>query len=230
MGKNTAYSNLLYSELCDTKVLLNTLQKILLDEFRLQELSRFSYRHENGHCKLLLSYINRNAPAVRLHIWDPPSAESPTDIHSHAWNFRSSVVAGSLVNMIYDSTPGQCDGDKMFEYAVRLGDRHYTGHHLQCLGRTTLTETGRYHLPSGSEYGFAAGVIHQVMPGCDGAISVFLQMPFEREESRLFRTQQQNVDSVRVSLFSIREVGEIIEKAIVRITELGTEESEGWQK
>lgn len=221
----TIEAHKLYSTLSDNASLTSHLRLILSNRAQLEALSQRSYRHENGHCKLMLYYADRKSPAVRLHIWD--SSEGEADIHSHAWGFRSRVVEGSLVNLIYDKGELPDSGSEMFEYAVQLGDRRHTGHHLHCHGRVFIRETGRYYLPPGSQYGFAAGIIHQVCPSEEGAISVFLQQPFQREESRLFRTEEQSSASISVSLLSEVKIAAVLEQAIDRITNSALIEATG---
>jgi hypothetical protein len=56
---------------------------------------------------MLRTYLSKE---VRLHIWDPRRAfPNVSTLHTHPWNFQSQVVAGRLVDKIYDELKGRTD-------------------------------------------------------------------------------------------------------------------------
>ncbi len=75
--------------------------------------------HGNGFIQLDLD--NRN----RLHVWgDPriPKQEVSTPIHDHVFGFRSEIIVGRLINMVYKFAPNPFGDYRVYESVVRKGE------------------------------------------------------------------------------------------------------------
>lgn len=60
----------------------------------------------------------------RLHVWSKRhKVQNVSEIHTHPWNFRSTIVAGCLRNHIYrvGGIPS-CSGEWMYEQKIRCGE------------------------------------------------------------------------------------------------------------
>jgi hypothetical protein len=51
---------------------------------------------------MLRLYLN---PSLRLHVWSTKHAvDNVSEIHTHPWHFRSTIVAGKLTNVLYETS------------------------------------------------------------------------------------------------------------------------------
>ncbi len=74
--------------------------------------------HGNGFIQLDLDDRNR------LHVWgDPriPKQEVSTPIHDHVFDFRSRIIIGRLINMVYEYSPNPFGDYRVYKSAVREG-------------------------------------------------------------------------------------------------------------
>lgn len=108
----------------------------------------------------------------RLHIWDRRLRYPGVSmVHNHSWDLRSTIISGSLTNIIY--VPTQAGGQ------MYAGKRLITGYHttdVHPLEPVRLTGKKRYYLP-GEIYEQQASVIHET-DAEDGTITLM-----EREDN-----------------------------------------------
>lgn len=114
--------------------------------------------HGNGFVQVDLT------PTRRLHIWghpEIPSQKIPTQIHDHAFSFKSRILMGCLQDIRYREVP---DPNGLFMiHRVNVREREDTTLHPTG-ERVTLQGTSQYHYRSGDEYLCKAGHIHQSIP------------------------------------------------------------------
>jgi len=95
---------------------------------------------------MLRTYIGHSH---RLHIWDSRySVPNVSDIHTHPWNFDSTVVAGRMINLRYERRND--NSNSHMEQIIKCGEggglcgvpkREY----LVCSGSESLSEGESYH-------------------------------------------------------------------------------------
>jgi hypothetical protein len=144
-GFERAPSHALARELRDQREqLAGTLAAILGSRSLQVAIAGRSYWHPNGFAKFVLNRWPR-AGELRLHVWpEHPHAEN---IHGHAWDYESIVLAGELTEIAYrEGEPGE--GQAMWRHSysrVRrrrfaFGDASLV--HLRAVGGPQLHAVG----------------------------------------------------------------------------------------
>jgi hypothetical protein len=149
------------------------LGSVLRDEDWLDAVLARSYRHPNGFAKIVL--ISERSFQLRLHVWRPGDRSAPTieNIHSHHWDFASTIFLGSYR---YQEFVQADRGDPFHAYT-------YHGHQgmsysLRPVGIRDLRCTFDASLAEGTTYTLSTDVFHRVI--CDPdrlTVSVVLQGP-----------------------------------------------------
>jgi hypothetical protein len=87
-----------------------------------EEISRRSYWHPNGFAKLVLAH-DPLMGQVRLHIWPDMLAEG--DIHDHAWDYKSTTLAGEVTEIVYHESVSR-EGSPAWRHTYdRVGHRRF---------------------------------------------------------------------------------------------------------
>jgi hypothetical protein len=121
------------------------------------------YEWEVQGLGMLRTYLANN---VRLHIWnDWLRIKNVTPIHNHAWDLESTIVAGSIVNIIYFIMPSPG--------AVIYKRRTIDTNKGIVLAEDTcgLREVSREYYTEGQQYNQQWYEIHQSIPS-DGTVTI----------------------------------------------------------
>jgi hypothetical protein len=115
-------------------------------------------QHANGFLKLVVSEYPDGTSRERVHIWDAPFTDA--NIHSHRWDFTSSVLAGSLRNEVYEYEDDP-DGDQFrhdWQGGGPAGDGTFT-YVARCRARLVDARTYR----AGDVYEQDARLLHKAV-------------------------------------------------------------------
>jgi hypothetical protein len=127
------------------------------------------YRHPNGFTKIRLCALPAEGWAIRLHLWDPGSADG--DVHSHRWHFASRVLSGELIEETYQLTPGAGTW-AMFSCAPSTAGQYA----LTPAGSCAVRLMDRLHHRAGETYFRALSEFHVARAAADSpAVTLFVQ-------------------------------------------------------
>ena len=113
-----------------------------------------SYWHPNGYAKLVLADSPQGQ--TRLHIWTETGDGG--DIHDHAWDYQSTVLAGKFDDFRYKETLWDRDVASWRHSYKRIGDRRWAQAEPV---PTWLRCTGGGSLASGDQATGKPGTIHR---------------------------------------------------------------------
>lgn len=109
-------------------------------------------------------------PDVRLHVWDRSLlVPGASPLHSHPWNFTSTIIAGRLINRRYKSFQSASETFQEFN-CVRI----QCGENAHVEGEPTavkLVQQADEHWVQGSTYRQTAEEIHWSLPE-DGTVTI----------------------------------------------------------
>ncbi|RYH60987.1 MAG: hypothetical protein EON54_10490 [Alcaligenaceae bacterium] len=100
--------------------LLSVLESLLVDESRLVDVARLSYRHQLGFFKFVLM-THPGGGCLRLHFWDQQFSVQE-DIHSHCAHFSSRIVAGGLSENSFDLVRGKSHARFRYRFDPQAGN------------------------------------------------------------------------------------------------------------
>jgi len=158
----------------------NILADVLANEERLAWVAERSYRHPNGFDRLVLHGGVDARRTVRLHIWWPDEPASVEQIHNHAWDFSSLLLAGSLRFELFQ--PG---GD-IAKLHFRTGPPRAggSGYRMRALGQTRVSRVFDAQLPTSTVYTLDHRAFHRVARiGTEPTATLIVHGPFRRQES-----------------------------------------------
>lgn len=156
----------------------------------LQNADRFEWSIQG--LGMLRTYLSRE---VRLHIWDS-SAVVPavSSIHDHPWDFESQIIAGRLVNRLYEVVENG-RGARSGLVAVGSSPTHM-GAVIQCGAKACVVGEPKPHVLrvydtalciSGGRYRQHAEELHESVPQEDGTITlVTRRFKKDTEHARVF--------------------------------------------
>lgn len=142
-----------------TETSLRRLLSILSnDQLCLTEVARQSYKHHNGYDRIELFPPSYLGYGVRLHIWWSDERSDKEHIHTHPWDFASSIILGTLN---FEQFAEDSEGEDFF---VNYYDRPTakTSYVLRSGGVGKLKKTFGAALVSGCSYVARRPFIHRV--------------------------------------------------------------------
>lgn len=135
-----------------------------------------AHRHPNGFTKIRLASW-RNGLSLSLHLW--PGNMEPGDIHSHRWNFASSVMGGTLINTCY--LPQQGSDWVAYRCTPDVVKRRYD---FRALALVDLTVADKISHARDVIYEQPLHLLHTAMAGnMSSATTLMLQGPSEAKSS-----------------------------------------------
>ena len=171
----------------DNEQLVNQLLRIQTDNELMSAISKRSYLHVNQFYKINLGVL-LDGTTIRIHVWllSPYLRQNP---HSHAWNFESKIVWGSIDNCVYNATP-----DPGGIYVKNT--QNLSQHRGMSIFNTNQMDSAKYSLKlvnadvfmSGDTYTLDADIIHTSYPRIDCTITVIKQGPFIKPECDVYST------------------------------------------
>lgn len=123
-----------------------------------------SYLHPNGFTRIRLPHESHDGGALYLNVWQPGVSES--DVHDHAFDFRSTILSGSLRHRCWQETdPGQDGVDGNYYLHDRGNTEASTGRaKLKNLGRFTRKVVDDITFYAGDAYFLEHTQPHSVTP------------------------------------------------------------------
>lgn len=157
------------------------LRMLLDDEQRVSEIAARSYGHSNGFDKFVLSSFGPTGYKLRLHIWNPDSSAFDVEhIHSHAWDFASSLITGSYKTQIFQQSD---DGNDFYHYIYR-GPTNYSMRLIEHLKLSCVLDIKS---SEGDTYSLKHTAWHRVINQPDTLTStLIITGPVLRAESDVF--------------------------------------------
>jgi hypothetical protein len=168
--------------LADRAALLGWFRSILADPAALARVVAGSYWHANGFAKLVLH--DGRGFRIRLHVW--PAGEDrrgESDPHSHRWDFASTVLTGTGLEVVeYVELPtSACDEDVE---SVRYS---YYGRSLVPETKVFLHLDREFDVLTGDRYTTVTSRIHTVAPkGNDLVATLLVQGPHINPEAAVY--------------------------------------------
>lgn len=170
--------------------LRNMLEQIIDDDDQLAEIADRSYYHANNFLKLVLMAGDTNPWKLRLHVWHPQpdvTEEATEDVHSHRWDFTTTLLAGEYCAREFRAVEGEGDADdyQHLKYLPVGADQSFT---LEHQGSARLLNVFEAVLPAGTVYHIDHSVLHSISrSGGGGAASLVLQRPAVTEFTNVYR-------------------------------------------
>jgi len=151
-----------------------------------------SYTHDNGFDRISLCIGGRIAYELRLHIWRGGQSDTRERLHSHPWNFGSTVLAGTLhVEQYEENHTG--DRHNIFLYPRPVDGQDYR---LVAAGEAHLSPLLRMQLPTGAIYTARNTMIHRAWGDPQSTtVTLMLRGPGNAYPSRVFDTRSTEVVS-----------------------------------
>jgi hypothetical protein len=171
------------------------IQGVLSDSRLLANVASQSYPHVNKFDKIVL--VGASDPQeyrLTLHFWRPPYAESGFGqemIHSHRFNFWSTIVTGTLSSELFEECPVGQDINVLHKYrytpeANRAAEFRDFYKFETRIGLARLSTSERY---AGDSYYLDASAIHRIiLPRREVTCSVVLRGPRLSEYSYVYNT------------------------------------------
>lgn len=115
-------------------------------------------------------YLTRGDESARVHIWNSAlRLPGVSDIHTHPWDFESTVIAGLLGNVRYTEMPGNNRTFTHIKRLIKAGE----GAYLQGRGlQVRLEEQVIQWCAVGDEYQQAHHEVHRSTIGRDNTITL----------------------------------------------------------
>jgi hypothetical protein len=147
-----------------------------------------SYQHNNGFEKIVLVASKTPQYKLRLHVWWPNASIEPTEtnIHSHRWDFSSSVLVGALTCEEFVVSNEESSPYHHLVYSPVVNNKYS----IQSVGVTYLSCARRDVLRRGDIYYLAFNRLHSVNADRTKlAATLFLQGPDLVTTTDVFTTQ-----------------------------------------
>lgn len=176
----------------DSFFLIEVIDEILQDDALLEEVMRASYRNVTGFLKIVLVSGGKEAWKLRLHVWEKKELEFP---HNHKWDFFSKIMAGYLIQDIYQPIEGNAATKKYIEREpvslmpiapdgqlpcpcrdnyILASKNSYDASLFACQVNTIGLEVTQQNLIGvGESYFMPNHLIHTITPGKDAITFVF---------------------------------------------------------
>lgn len=190
------------------------LAEVLANEERLAWVADRSYRHPNGFDRIVLHGGIDAQCTVRLHIWWPEEPAGVEQIHNHAWDFSSLLLAGSLRFELFQ--PG---GD-IAKLHFRTGPpRAGGGYRMRALGQTQVSRVLDAQLPTSAVYTLDHRALHRVArAGTEPTATLIVHGPFLRQESDILADAPLDEhEEQHVRAFDVGELRGKLERLIATI-------------
>jgi hypothetical protein len=204
------------------------LVKTILEQARRYEWSLQGF----GMFRLYLS------KAVRLHVWDSRFAvEGVTTIHTHPWNFTSTVVAGRITDRLYAHVSvtrnathtkqkivcgpggGACSEPPAPVRLELIQEVALTPEVFECPISRRSHDVDRYRVPvsSGSSYGLTAEAAHETLYD-DGTVTIIeREFTADTEHAYVFVPVGTEWVSAEPHAATVMQVDEMAHKALLMI-------------
>ena len=191
------------------------LAEVLTSEERLRWVAERSYRHPNGFDRLVLHGGVDAQRTVRLHIWWPDEPTSVEQIHNHAWDFSSLLLAGSLRFELFQP------GEDLAKLRFRTGPPRSggSGYRMRALGQTQVSREFDAHLPTNTVYTLDHRALHRVArAGIEPTATLIVHGPFLRQESDILADAPLDEhDDQHVRTFDVDELRIRLERLLAAI-------------
>jgi hypothetical protein len=150
------------------------------------------YFHPNGYSKYVIKEYT-DLSKIRLHHW---TSAKPSNFHDHRWAFRSQVLAGEIVEHTLISTLCNSADNKYAVHTVR-GDKliNSMSHRYLIMGGSSV------YMP-GQAYERTFDEIHKVESATEGAITLMMSYPPDRDHSNVFALNGSRPISARFTVES----------------------------
>jgi hypothetical protein len=170
----------------------DAIENLTADPQALQAAAAHTIEHPNGFDRLTLVDALPHY-RIRLHIWWPERRGAVEDIHNHAWDFGSVVLAGQLRFKTY--TAGET-GEEHFVYRHTYGAAgNYRDDEVE---RCRLVLGLNAVLPAGTQYTFDHRQLHTVSPEGEGPVATLVVTGrLLRDGSDVFVKKARNEDGFR---------------------------------
>lgn len=143
--------------------------------------------HWNGFVRAILEMDRDCFASVRIHYWPNQNASDlPADIHSHAWDFLSFVIAGSLEISQFKEITGET-----FYRNIAATGKQPLGEIKE--GLCGLEKESVVVVDKGSVHHAPAGSIHCVAPAKAPSLTLFFQGPHKSASSHFYSTTKRDV-------------------------------------
>lgn len=170
------------------------------------------YKWEIHGFGMLRTYINEN---TRLQIWhNDYTVEQVTDIHTHPWDFTSTIMQGYVKNIIYEEHElNDTDIDDIYDRCLIL-----TGEHAYVKEKTKVKLVKKTQLmyTKGDTYKHKKDIPHRIS-FCDGTITVLTKENMN-PDSLAYSYVENTLEWVSAAprLATDNEIQEFIKKALER--------------
>jgi hypothetical protein len=151
----------------------------------LADVARDSYEHANGFDKFTIASKSLLGSSIRMHVWWSSAHTIEPNIHDHAWDYASYVVAGEYEMRIHEIAERGPDTSEFvhatYPTAAGMDDDRPT------LDRVHLRCVARLPMPAGTLYSLERDKLHQIIvPPHRTTVTLVLQEPHSRESSSVF--------------------------------------------
>jgi hypothetical protein len=199
------------SELSSREVFSKLLDSLASDDRWLVEVDSRSYFHANNFAKIVLLSGAEANWKLRLHIWwpqpDKPPGE-PEDIHSHRWDFTTSLLAGEYLATEYAVVPNGLE-HYQYEYTPAGASSSFK---LKSCGQASLVPVFEARLPQGTVYHITHELLHRVSSTSQSVTAtLMIQGPALSKTTKVFATaplvkdQEEDVPLKRMGVASLEQ-------------------------
>lgn len=157
--------------------------------------------HDNGFYKSTVWQSRAGEETLRIHFW-PSSAETgaESNIHGHAWDFQSVVLAGSLCQTIFER---ERYGQHVAEFAYKSGGQSI----LRFRGKAELRVASEVQIKEGNSYFLSHTSLHRIERiSSTGTITVVLTSNRDKDANvAVFKIKDKRQPSNSDDVANIRE-------------------------
>lgn len=122
----------------------------------------------------------------RMHVWHPElprrSCFEHSAIHNHRFDFESTILVGTQINIDYADLPTASACFKKETHVLYLHEGARTprgGRPWVPSGMVEMRATDKRHIPAGRTYRMKAYDFHRTEPGGDGKVATIMQKGWE---------------------------------------------------